>query len=107
MVGRPAEVAATSAPHSTSCRPAATWSLWLGTGGAHDSAHPPGDTAVVSVVAQPTGPWTVEDVYALPDDGNRYELLDGTLIVSASAASAHQRVSLNLAMLLHRAAPEG
>jgi len=34
--------------------------------------------------------WTREMVLALPDDGNRYELLDGELLVSPSPRSAHQ-----------------
>lgn len=34
--------------------------------------------------------WTVEDVLALPDDGNRYELIDGGLLVSPSPRLPHQ-----------------
>ena len=34
--------------------------------------------------------WTREMVLALPDDGNRYELLDGELLVSPSPRSTHQ-----------------
>ena len=34
--------------------------------------------------------WTREMVLALPEDGNRYELLDGELLVSPSPRSAHQ-----------------
>jgi len=26
--------------------------------------------------------WTVQDVHALPDDGNRYEVIDGELLVT-------------------------
>lgn len=36
--------------------------------------------------------WTLEMVHALPDDGNRYELLDGELLVSPSPSYLHQRV---------------
>ena len=36
--------------------------------------------------------WTREEVLALPDDGNRYELVDGMLLVSPSPKNRHQRV---------------
>jgi Uma2 family endonuclease len=35
--------------------------------------------------------WTREEVLALPDDGNRYELVDGELLVSPSPIPFHQR----------------
>jgi len=34
--------------------------------------------------------WTVERVLALPDDGNRYEVLDGELFVTPSPTWGHQ-----------------
>ncbi len=34
--------------------------------------------------------WTREEVLALPDDGNRYELLDGELLVTPSPRGIHQ-----------------
>ncbi len=34
--------------------------------------------------------WTREEVLALPDDGNRYELVDGELLVSPSPRALHQ-----------------
>ena len=40
--------------------------------------------------AQQTG-WTAEMVRALPDDGRRYEVLDGELYVSPSPSVLHQR----------------
>lgn len=36
--------------------------------------------------------WSVEDVWALPDDGNRYETVDGELLVGPSPRYAHQHV---------------
>jgi len=35
--------------------------------------------------------WTREEVLALPDDGNRYELIDGELLVTPSPTGRHQR----------------
>lgn len=37
--------------------------------------------------------WTVEEVWALPDDGNRYELVDGELLVTPSPSMRHQHVA--------------
>lgn len=34
--------------------------------------------------------WSPEDVEALPDDGNRYECIDGTLLVTPAPAPKHQ-----------------
>ncbi|MFN8572030.1 MAG: hypothetical protein U0132_08240 [Gemmatimonadaceae bacterium] len=35
--------------------------------------------------------WTRDEVLALPEDGRRYELVDGALLVSPSPGYAHQR----------------
>lgn len=43
---------------------------------------------------------TVDDYLALPDDGNRYELLEGDLVLLPSPNVGHQDVVLNLALLL-------
>jgi Uma2 family endonuclease len=53
------------------------------------------------------GPWTIEDVEALPDScPGKYEILTpGVLTVSPAAASPHQRASLNLANVLIDAVP--
>ncbi len=40
--------------------------------------------------------WTREEVLALPDDGNRYELIDGELVVSPSPRGLHQRAVIAL-----------
>jgi Uma2 family endonuclease len=44
--------------------------------------------------------WTADMVRALPDDGNRYEVVDGELLVTPAPADLHQRaVSLLLQIL--------
>ena len=44
--------------------------------------------------------WTREEVIALPDDGNRYELIDGELLVSPSPTWTHQRAVGKLFLLI-------
>ena len=43
--------------------------------------------------------YTVADLELLPDDGNRYEVLAGTLLVTPSPGSAHQGVAARLTAL--------
>ena len=43
--------------------------------------------------------YTVADLDLLPDDGNRYELLAGTLLVTPSPGSAHQGVAAKLSAM--------
>jgi Uma2 family endonuclease len=50
-------------------------------------------------------PFTVDDLDAMPDDGNRYELLDGVLLVSPAPRWAHQEVIDALTILLRAAQP--
>jgi Uma2 family endonuclease len=51
--------------------------------------------------------WTVRDLDLLPDDGLRYELLDGILLVSPAPTRRHQRATLQLGVLLSAACPPG
>ena len=44
--------------------------------------------------------WTAEMARALPDDGKRYEVLDGELFVSPAPGFNHQRVVFRLARIL-------
>lgn len=44
--------------------------------------------------------WTAEMVRAIPDDGNRYEVVDGVLLVTPSPTYDHQRAVLELAVAL-------
>ena len=43
--------------------------------------------------------YTVAELDLLPDDGNRYELLAGTLIVTSSPGAAHQGVAARLSAM--------
>ncbi|MEO7964381.1 MAG: Uma2 family endonuclease [Gemmatimonadaceae bacterium] len=43
---------------------------------------------------------TVDDVQSIPDDGNRYELVYGLLLVSPTPRPAHQKVVMRLAHML-------
>ena len=51
-------------------------------------------------------PFTVDDLDRMPDDGRRYELIDGMLIVSPAPNIGHQRVIIVLGSLLESACPE-
>ncbi|HWH51830.1 MAG TPA: Uma2 family endonuclease [Gemmatimonadaceae bacterium] len=44
--------------------------------------------------------WTVDDLLDLPDDGNRYEVLDGELLVTPAPSLDHQRAVFELSRLL-------
>ncbi|HET7387897.1 MAG TPA: Uma2 family endonuclease [Nocardioidaceae bacterium] len=46
------------------------------------------------------------DLEATPDDGHRYELVDGTLIVSPAPRRLHQRAVVQLVMLLSEGCPD-
>ncbi|MEV5538590.1 Uma2 family endonuclease [Saccharopolyspora shandongensis] len=51
-------------------------------------------------------PMTVDELERLPDDGRRYELVDGRLDVSPSPARKHSRIENRLAYLLTDSAPD-
>ena len=51
------------------------------------------------------GEWTVDDLQTLPDDGLRYELIDGILIVSPTPVPRHQQALLELAVVFRAACP--
>lgn len=45
--------------------------------------------------------WTVDILDALPDDGQRYELIDGLLYVTPAPSDVHQLVAPALHRRLH------
>ena len=47
--------------------------------------------------------YTVDDIDAFPDDGNRYELLDGMLLVTPAPANVHQVVCARLMLAVGNA----
>jgi Uma2 family endonuclease len=44
--------------------------------------------------------WIVEELHALPDDGNRYEIVDGELLVTPAPSLLHQYTIVELLPLL-------
>lgn len=44
--------------------------------------------------------WTYDDYAALPDDGNRYEVIEGELVTAPAPRVSHQRCSGNLFLIL-------
>jgi Uma2 family endonuclease len=51
--------------------------------------------------------WTVRDLDRLPDDGQRYELIDGVVTVAPSASGLHQYVASRLDRLIDATRPAG
>jgi Uma2 family endonuclease len=49
--------------------------------------------------------YTVADLHALPDDGRRYELIDGSIVVSPSATIDHNTIARWVANALEDAKP--
>jgi Uma2 family endonuclease len=62
-------------------------------------------TAALSDLHPPPGGWTTDDLDELPEDGHRYELIDGVLIVSPSPTSRHQTMVLRLGPALDASCP--
>lgn len=60
---------------------------------------------MVSVQTIHPGEFTFEDLDALPDDGLRYELFDGMLLVTPAPAPMHQRAVVRTTVLLDKACP--
>lgn len=52
--------------------------------------------------------WTVDDLADLPtEDGNRYEIIDGVLVVSGAPRMRHSRAVFRLAKIIDQVCPDG
>jgi Uma2 family endonuclease len=51
-------------------------------------------------VDKPAGAWTYEDLFDLPDDGKRYEIIEGELYVMPAPSSAHAITTTRLVVAL-------
>lgn len=61
--------------------------------------------AAATAAAAHDGPWSEEDLLGLPDDGQRYEVVEGALLVSPPPGGPHQRSSYRLTRVLDDAMP--
>ena len=52
-------------------------------------------------------PLTHDDLLSPPDDGNRYEIINGEMVMNPAPLATHQRVLLRLTRLLDRFLKEG
>lgn len=59
---------------------------------------------MTEALAKAPGPWTLADLASLPDDGQRYEIVDGSLLVSPPLTVLHQAVTARISRLLAAAA---
>jgi Uma2 family endonuclease len=55
----------------------------------------------------PDGPWREPDLHLFPQDGHRYEIIDGALHVTPPLDSLHERIVYGLSTALRNAAPAG
>lgn len=53
------------------------------------------------------GDWTLDDLAHLPDDGRRYEIVDGSLLVSPPPTNFHQGLAFRMATMLQERQPTG
>ncbi len=57
-------------------------------------------TVAAPLVGPPQGRWTYADYAALPDDGNRYEIIAGVLYMTPAPGTGHQSVSARMVTFL-------
>ena len=53
-------------------------------------------------VSTATRKWTLEELHGLPDDGNRYELVHGELLVTPAPTAVHETILARLSRILDR-----
>ena len=51
-------------------------------------------------ITKPAGTWTYEDLFSLPDDGRRYEIIEGELYEMPAPDWDHAITIMNLILLL-------
>jgi Uma2 family endonuclease len=51
-------------------------------------------------LTKPAGSWTYDDLLSLPDDGKRYEIIEGELCEMPAPSWNHQLIIMNLLLLL-------
>ena len=61
---------------------------------------------VVSHVGHPDRPFDLEDLLDAPEDGYRYEVIDGALVVDPAPSWRHQSIIFKLLRVLDEAAPK-
>ena len=59
----------------------------------------------LSIALPDVNGYTTADLHALPDDGRRWELIDGSLIVSPSATLDHNAIARWIAQILEDSCP--
>jgi Uma2 family endonuclease len=61
---------------------------------------------MTTMTLEASSPFTVYDLERMPDDGRRYELIDGDLLVSPAPGRSHQRAAVRLHRILDDACPD-
>lgn len=62
----------------------------------------------MSLATTPTaGSLSLADLEAMPDDGRRYELIGGAIVMTAAPLPIHQLVAVRLTPILQAAVPDG
>jgi Uma2 family endonuclease len=62
---------------------------------------------VAMSLAATAGSFSLADLEAMPEDGRRYELIGGAIVMTAAPLPIHQRVAVRLTTILQAAVPDG